>query len=169
MHKNLLTCCGGIYIYRTGDHGQTMVKKEYLFTFKLNVFQKKLFLSTLDPNDKKNPRCHKITYETSELFAALIIITSVKFNHEIDIVQFLFTRCVVYSFGEYCFLLFHSTTKNINDCLYIKDYLVCNLPKDSCPWIYLTKVNYTSYNYTSYKSTWTSPFSGSSCLYSCWK
>ena len=29
------------------------------------------------------------------------------------------------------FLLFHSTTKNINDCLYEKDYLVCNLPNKS--------------------------------------
>ena len=29
VHKYLLTCCGG----RTGDHGQTMVKKEYLVYF----------------------------------------------------------------------------------------------------------------------------------------
>ena len=28
-------------------------------------------------------------------------------------------------------LLFYSTTKNINDCLYEKDYLVCNLPNKS--------------------------------------
>ena len=60
-----------------------------------------------------------------------VLLYGVKFNGEIDIVQFIFTRCVVYSFSEYFFLLFHSTTKNINDCLYEKDYLVCNLPNKS--------------------------------------
>ena len=38
------------------------------------------------------------------------VLYGVKFNGEIDIVQFIFTRCVVYSFSDYFFLLFHSTT-----------------------------------------------------------
>ena len=39
-----------------------------------------------------------------------VLLYGVKFNGEIDIVKFIFTRCVAYSFSEYFFLLFHSTT-----------------------------------------------------------
>ena len=94
------------------------------------------------------PKYEKRSVEIKGISQVHILLYGDKFNGEIDIVQFIFTRCVVYSFSEYFFLLFHSTTKNINDCLYEKDYLVCNLPN---------KINCTSYNYMSYKSTWTSP------------
>ena len=34
-----------------------------------------------------------------------VLLFSVKFNGEIDIVQFIFTRCVVYSFSERFFVV----------------------------------------------------------------
>ena len=63
----------------------------------------------------------------------LLIRCGFKFNGEIDITQFIFTPSV-YSliFQWILFLLFHSITKNINDCLYEKNYLVIkNLPNTS--------------------------------------
>ena len=51
---------------------------------------------------------------------------SVKFNGEIDIVQFVFTRCVeVYSIKN-CLSI-----KKLKEMPYEKDYLVCNLPNNS--------------------------------------
>jgi hypothetical protein len=40
-----------------------------------------------------------------------VLLYSVKFNGEIDIIQFIFTGCVVYSFSEYFFLLLFQLQK----------------------------------------------------------
>ena len=64
-----------------------------------------------------------------------VLLFSVKFNGEIDILQFIFTRCVVYSFIQLQKISMTASMKKITWCV-----------------IYLIKVNYTSN-----KSTWTSP------------
>ena len=70
-------------------------------------------------------------------------------DSEIDIVEFTFTRCVVYSFSEYFFVVSFNYKK------YQWLPLWKRLPGAGV--IYLIKVNYASYNYTSHKSTWTPP------------
>ena len=60
-----------------------------------------------------------------------VLLYGVKFNGDIDIVQFIFTRCVVYSFSEYFFVVVSFNYNKYHNCLYEKGYLVCNLPKKS--------------------------------------
>ena len=48
-------------------------------------------------------------------------------HSEIDILKFIFTRCVVYSFKQ----KLSWKISERNDCPYEKDYLVCNLPNKS--------------------------------------
>ena len=66
---------------------------------------------------------------------------------EIDIIQFIFTWCVLYSLERK--LSLHKKVENRWKELIGKHLL----SKKSV--IYLTKVNYTSYNYTPCNSTWT--------------
>ena len=76
----------------------------------------------------------------------------VKFNGEIDIVQFIFTQFVVYFFEQKV-----SLHKKVE-----KQMKGMTAPMKKITWcvIYLIKVNYTSYNYTPCNSTWT-------CLINC--
>ena len=75
-----------------------------------------------------------------------VLLYGVKFNGEIDIVQFIFTWCVLYSLVKKC-LCIKSWKINERD-LFANTYFQKSV-------IYLIKVNYTPYNYTPRNSTWT--------------